>query len=91
MAQLYLTKLTFGTRHFSPFCFPLLVVLRVLMAVQLINIMFLCNFNDSTRYSKITMLLLFPLILVTNITPSDNKHHKHTGTQVTVKQQLWQQ
>lgn len=32
----------------------------------------------------------FPLILVTNVTPCDNRHHKHTGTHVTVKHQLWQ-
>ncbi len=32
-----------------------------------------------------TELLLSPLISVTNILLCDNKHHKHTGTQVTVK------
>lgn len=40
------------------------------------------------HFVKTTMLLLLPLITVTNVTPSDNKHHKPTGTQVTVKQQL---
>lgn len=44
------------------------------------------NFNDSAPFRKPTVV---PPIPVTNVTPSDNKHHEPTGTQVTVKQELW--
>lgn len=60
---------------------------EILKSVALIKVMFLSNSNTSDCFCR-TNMLLPPLSPITKITPSANKHCKHTGTQVAVRQQL---